>query len=250
MTVTQPQQLSLLLSKDGIWDSIQGEGPRLGRITTFLRLGACNYTCEWCDTAYTWDWTGQNGIQYNQSKELVSVSLQNVVEVLREHLRNTGSLTITGGEPLLQVNSLREFLPRLSCREVNFETNGSKQPPRFDLIGGINFVVSPKLKNAKTHSWNPDILALWSLYDPRYGDVDFKFVCERLEDLEEVRRLVVAVEGRGGYIPPWKIWIMPQGITPRELTERAQILVDPVIERGWNLTTRFHQYIWSNLRAK
>ena len=33
----------------------QGEGPSAGQVAAFVRLGLCNLTCAWCDTAYTWD---------------------------------------------------------------------------------------------------------------------------------------------------------------------------------------------------
>src|SRR5438046_5626962 len=50
--------------------TFQGEGPSLGRRCVFLRLGACNLHCRWCDTPYTWDWTGRNGIEYDPRQEL------------------------------------------------------------------------------------------------------------------------------------------------------------------------------------
>ena len=41
-----------------IFASIQGEGPSMGVPCTFVRLSRCNLACVWCDTAYTWHFTG------------------------------------------------------------------------------------------------------------------------------------------------------------------------------------------------
>lgn len=43
-----------------IFASIQGEGASAGRACTFVRLSRCNLACEWCDTAYTWRFEGDN----------------------------------------------------------------------------------------------------------------------------------------------------------------------------------------------
>jgi len=40
-----------------IFTSVQGEGVTCGTPSVFVRLALCNLHCDWCDTAYTWDWT-------------------------------------------------------------------------------------------------------------------------------------------------------------------------------------------------
>ena len=41
-----------MLTVNEIFFSIQGEGPRAGRPSAFLRLTGCPLRCAWCDTAY------------------------------------------------------------------------------------------------------------------------------------------------------------------------------------------------------
>ena len=33
---------------------MQGEGPYVGASTLFVRLGACDLRCRWCDSPHTW----------------------------------------------------------------------------------------------------------------------------------------------------------------------------------------------------
>ena len=35
--------------------TIQGEGMVIGRKTMFVRTGGCDYSCAWCDSAFTWN---------------------------------------------------------------------------------------------------------------------------------------------------------------------------------------------------
>ena len=46
--------------KPEIFGALQGEGPSAGRPSVFIRLSRCNLACQWCDTAYTWRFEGDN----------------------------------------------------------------------------------------------------------------------------------------------------------------------------------------------
>ncbi|MEM4247956.1 MAG: 4Fe-4S cluster-binding domain-containing protein [Candidatus Nanoarchaeia archaeon] len=94
--------------------SIQGESTFAGRLSHFLRLGACNLNCRYCDTPY--------------SKDARQFQIIPIKKLLQEYSKSPVKLlTITGGEPLLQKAScimlMRELL------ELKFtillETNGS-----------------------------------------------------------------------------------------------------------------------------
>ncbi len=101
--------------------SINGEGPRAGELSVFLRFCGCNLNCSYCDTR----WANTVDVKY----ELVSA------EELVSYVKSTGvrNVTLTGGEPLLQAHIayLTELLGE-SGAEVEIETNG--RVPLKDIV--------------------------------------------------------------------------------------------------------------------
>ena len=64
-----------------IFASLQGEGPSAGKPVAFIRLSRCNLACQWCDTAYTWHFTGDNrphrsGATYDRAANQVTLTEQ------------------------------------------------------------------------------------------------------------------------------------------------------------------------------
>ncbi|XVS60921.1 7-carboxy-7-deazaguanine synthase QueE [Actinosynnema sp. CA-299493] len=222
---------------------MQGEGPSLGRRCAFVRLGGCNLSCRWCDTPYTWDWTGvgDTGVVYDPKVELRAMPWDDVLRRLVEY--QVGLIVISGGEPLNQQHRLVPLARALvdSGHQVEVETNGTVVPIR-ELADLTRFNVSPKL----AHSGDPEsrrlvpaaLTALAAL-----PGTAFKFVCRSLADLDEVASVV----DRHGTEP---VWIMPEGRTGGEVHRTLGELGDAVIARGWNLTTRLHVSAWGDRRGK
>lgn len=214
--------------------TVQGEGPSLGRRCGFVRLGACNLHCTWCDTPYTWDWQ-----RYNPRQELRQLPL----EALVEHLKSMGvnMVVVSGGEPLLQ--DLGPLI--VACRRhgwrVEVETNGTLIPQDKDNLPD-QFNVSPKLSHAGDLAHRrivPEALQ-WLNASQR---AIFKFVVQEVSHLEEVQALVAA----HGLAP---VYIMPEGITAEAVCRISTMLAEEVIRRGWNLTTRLHVLLWGAERGK
>jgi 7-carboxy-7-deazaguanine synthase len=223
--------------------TVQGEGPSMGRRCAFLRLGGCNLSCTWCDTPYTWDWqgVGASGVKYDPKKELHRRTVRSVADDLLAY--GVDLIVISGGEPLGQQARLVPLVEILTGHgvKVEIETNGTHAADPALVAAGVRFNVSPKL----AHSG--DLLkrrimprALKNL--AATPDVAFKFVCRNSEDLDEVAGLVAEF----GLAP---VWIMPQGQSEAELDKHLAVLVDEVIERGWNLTTRMHILLWGDKRG-
>jgi 7-carboxy-7-deazaguanine synthase len=95
-----------------IFHSIQGETIKSGYPSLFIRLAGCNLNCRFCDTQYAKD----NGY-YESVERLIDIA---------SGYGHTDHITITGGEPLNQENSviLMNRLTELG-HSVQLETNGS-----------------------------------------------------------------------------------------------------------------------------
>ena len=223
--------------------TVQGEGASAGRRCAFLRLGGCNLSCRWCDTPYTWDWTGigQSGVAYEPRAELHVLACAEVLAQLLAY--DVDTIVISGGEPLSQQARLVPLVRGLveAGRRLEIETNGT-HVPREEIVGaGVRFNVSPKL----AHSGDPAARRIVPRALRAFAalpDVTFKFVCRSPADLDEVAAIVESYGTR-------PVWIMPEGKTVSELNERLANLADAVVARGWNLTTRLHLVAWGDRRA-
>ncbi len=124
-----------------IFFSLQGETSRVGLPTVFVRLTGCPLRCSYCDTAYAFS-GGQN---------------MTVAEILTEVARhNTRYVTVTGGEPLAQKNSL----PLLSalCNagyEVSLETSGALDVSSVDVrVMKVLDIKTPTSGEVKKNLWS------------------------------------------------------------------------------------------------
>ncbi len=104
-----------------IFKSIQGEGIYQGTPQVFLRLFGCNLKCSFCDT------------KFNSYGELTPQEVLDRIVAYEDY----HSLSLTGGEPLLQVEFLEELLEGLKPegKTVYLETNGT-------LPGNLSRVIS------------------------------------------------------------------------------------------------------------
>ena len=150
--------------------SIDGEVNRWGQgiLSTFLRFQGCNLKCTYCDSKRTWDKT-----------KGVFLSVDEVMD--RVEGAGNRKVTITGGEPLLQPNSLFELTKRLfkGGFDVSVETNGTL-PLRGFNVG--SWVVDCKLSNIG--NGKGDILHLGTV--KKLGMNDFiKFLVGSKRDFED-----------------------------------------------------------------
>lgn len=98
-----------------IFCSWQGEGIYLGQQQIFCRFAGCDLNCDYCDTSYA----------KKEGKELsLKQTLAKILQLNKTSLCRT--ISITGGEPLLQTDFLQLLLPELKNKKFNLylETNG------------------------------------------------------------------------------------------------------------------------------
>jgi 7-carboxy-7-deazaguanine synthase len=229
-----------------IFASLQGEGPSMGMPVAFVRLSRCNLACVWCDTAYTWRFTGDNrphrdGIAFERKANQLSLSAAEVAERILALGQNR--LVITGGEPLLQAGGLAQMLEHLPDMSVEIETNGTVAAPARLDIRVDQYNVSPKL----AHSGNPADLALiperLDAYaaDPR---AFFKFVIAAPEDVAEVMELQRRYRLRPGHV-----FLMAEGTDSAAQRARQEWLGPLCLEHGFRMSDRLHIHLYGDTRG-
>lgn len=216
--------------------TIQGEGKNAGKRVAFLRLGVCNLHCYLCDSDYTWRFNNTHphasNIVYQKKDELHPMRSEEVLEKLLEI--NTGSLVISGGEPLLQQHRLTRLLDDLKRLDwfIEVETNGTIEPlPEFlDLVDQVN--CSPKLEGEfsgepKHVRINRKALQVLS-ENPK---VNFKFVVAEDTNIEEMLDLVKEFSMR-------EVRLMPECRTREELFAKKEFVESLCKKHGFIYATR------------
>ena len=229
-----------------IFASLQGEGPSMGKPVAFVRLSRCNLACHWCDTPYTWHFTGDNrphrgGETYDRKANQIVLAPAEVAR--RIAALGMTRLVITGGEPLLQSGKLAEMLAHLPDMAVEVETNGTVEPAGSFDIRVDQYNVSPKL----AHSGNPADLALPErMLDHWAGDsrAVFKFVIAQPSDLDQVLALA-----RKHAILPTRVWLMAEGTDSATLAAREKWLAPLCIANGLTLSKRMHIDLFGDTRG-
>jgi organic radical activating enzyme len=111
-----------------IFESVQGEGYNTGKEVVFLRFGACNLKCPWCDT------------EYRRFETLDEAAV-----VARVSALGPKAVILTGGEPFIQ-EGLDALLDRF--KELGYwigaETNGVCAPSEAWLRRIDYVAMSPK----------------------------------------------------------------------------------------------------------
>lgn len=128
--------------------TIQGEGMIIGRKTMFVRTSGCDYSCSWCDSAFTW----------NGTEKATILEPGKVLEELRTLGKdNFDHVTITGGNPALIGQGMQDLIHLLheDGISVGVETQGSKYQEWFLSVDDM--VLSPKPPSSKM---KPDLETL------------------------------------------------------------------------------------------
>ncbi len=221
-----------------IFYSIQGEGSLVGVPSVFVRSSGCNLRCTWCDTPYTsWHPEGQ--------ENSVEQILAQITEFPATHV------VVTGGEPMIapgMVELTHEL--RAAGLHITIETAGTVYlPVACDLMS-----ISPKLSNSipvdrEEGRWaaqhdrlriQPDVLQrLLAGYT-----CQLKFVISSESDLQEVETIRAACRAGAG-----QVILMPEGVKPEILHERALWLAEVCKRTGYRLSPRLHVDLWGDRRG-
>jgi organic radical activating enzyme len=108
-----------------IFSSIQGEGPYVGYKQLFIRFCGCNLNCSYCDT----DFEQEDSEEY---------SLDDILKIIEDN-SDCHSLSLTGGEPLLQKDFIKE-LGKTAKLPLYLETNGTLYENLEEVIDYIDYI--------------------------------------------------------------------------------------------------------------
>lgn len=108
-----------------IFSSIQGEGPFIGYKQLFVRFCGCNLNCNYCDTEYDY----VSGRDY---------TIEELNEIVKKH-SDCHSISLTGGEPLLNTGFLKQFLPHCPL-PVYLETNATLAGEVKEIIDYVDYI--------------------------------------------------------------------------------------------------------------
>jgi len=173
-----------------IFRSIQGEGKYVGSLQVFVRFLGCDMSCCWCDTS------SFKGDENSGSEEL---DTNEVVSRISRLAGGCHSISLTGGEPLLQKDFIKELLPLL--KQKNFitylETNGVLFSELGELIDDIDIIAM----DIKMPSSTKD-RAFWTEHEEFLKiavqkDVFIKTVVTqdtRKEDIEKASNLIRGID--------------------------------------------------------
>ncbi|AZB42553.1 7-carboxy-7-deazaguanine synthase QueE [Bacillus sp. FJAT-42376] len=116
--------------------TIQGEGMVIGQKTMFIRTAGCDYSCSWCDSAFTWDGSAKNDIIQMDAEQVWA-------ELTRVGGNRFSHVTVSGGNPALLKN-LQSVISLLKEKgmEIALETQGSRYQEWFTEIDDLT--ISPK----------------------------------------------------------------------------------------------------------
>jgi 7-carboxy-7-deazaguanine synthase len=135
--------------------STQGEGPRVGTLTQFVRFAGCNLKCP------LWPCDSQFAIDPKLYREEMYQSWPNELSaVVNKKADETGArnICLTGGEPFLQNNDqLFKFIkgshPAAQVLQWEVFTNGTFEIPDQFFAIGVKPVMDWKLPGSGEQTW-------------------------------------------------------------------------------------------------
>lgn len=205
-----------------IFHSLQGESTRVGLPTVFVRLTGCPLRCGYCDTAYAFQ-GGEN------------MTLDQVLE--RVGSFGTKYVTVTGGEPLAQKQSI--MLLKKLCDagySVSLETGGSLDTSHVD--SRVSIILDIKTPGSGEMQKN-----LWGNLQHLKPSDEVKFVLCGREDYEWAKQMLA----ERGIADKCTVLFSPvySQLNPTELAE--WVLQDHLPVR---VQVQLHKILWGETPGK
>jgi 7-carboxy-7-deazaguanine synthase len=204
-----------------IFYTLQGEGAQAGRPAVFCRFAGCNLwsgreqdrasaVCRFCDT----DFVGTDGTLGGRFDSAAALAAQ-IAALWPDGFAAQRFVVLTGGEPLLQVDT--ELIDALHAQsfEIAVETNGSIAAP-----AGIDWLcVSPKAGAPWVQRQGHELKLVWPQSGFSLADMQamqsLAFRHHRLQPLDDVlqKRNTEICIGLCLQQPVWKLSMQTHKVT-------------------------------------
>jgi 7-carboxy-7-deazaguanine synthase len=229
--------------------TIQGEGMVVGRKTMFVRTAGCDYSCSWCDSAFTWDGSAKNDIR-QLTAEQIWTELKEIGGECFDHV------TISGGNPALikAIGSLVELLHGHGVKAA-LETQGSRYQDWFLKIDDLTISPKPPSSLMRTNFSVLDDIIETLIKEKRMDHISIKVVVFNDEDFE----YAVSVHERYPDVP-FFVQVGNDDLTTadnvsltQELLKKYEWLIDKVVAaknmNNVRVLPQVHALVWGNKRG-
>ena len=225
-----------------VYVSVQGEGPRVGQPTVFVRFGGCNLRCPgWpCDTPYAID-----PRQYRA--EWKPTTITNLInQITLHHVHN---ICFTGGEPMLHYRTgLSQVITHLfeAGYQLEMFSNGTVKYPKH-LYEHVDVVMDWKLPGSGEAGKLEDVrlenarnlARLHKAHKRSFSrDHAVKFTIASWEDFEYACDVYEMLWANGYHVPVY------YGVVWGRLDNAT--LIGWVLEKKlpWIFTMQVHNHVW------
>jgi 7-carboxy-7-deazaguanine synthase len=227
--------------------TIQGEGMVIGKKTMFVRTAGCDYSCSWCDSAFTWDGSAKDEIRLLTPEEIW------------EELKEIGGkrfshVTISGGNPALLANlvDLLEIFKENGVQSA-LETQGSKWQDWFYSIDDLTLSPKPPSSGMLTNFHKLDEIV--ERLQASESHFSLKVVVFNDEDLDYAKNIHTRYPTVPFYLQTGNSQVH-EGDNEKlvgDLIEQYEKLIDKVCEsqdlNNVHVLPQLHTYVWGNKRG-
>ncbi|UVI31005.1 7-carboxy-7-deazaguanine synthase QueE [Paenibacillus spongiae] len=227
--------------------TVQGEGMVIGQKTMFVRTAGCDYSCSWCDSAFTWDGTGKQDIRMLTAEEIVA-------ELFEVGGDTFSHVTISGGNPAL-IGGMHELVDLLHTRgiRVALETQGSRWQDWFLTIDELTLSPKPPSSGMST-DW--DVLdGIIEKLTQAGRNFSLKVVVFDELDLQYAVKVHQRYPGCTFYVQAGNddLTESDQEVLIKRLVKRYEWLIDAVMAsrelKSVRVLPQLHSWVWGNRRG-